>query len=53
MNLTELKSAVATESGLTQADSEKAVKAVFEVISNTLACGDSITITGFGVFSVK
>jgi DNA-binding protein HU-beta len=53
MNLTEMKAAVATESGLTQEDSDKAIKAVFSVITNTLASGDSIAITGFGAFSVS
>jgi DNA-binding protein HU-beta len=53
MNLKELKAAVATKSGLTKTDSEEAVKAVFEVISNTLADGDSISIPGFGAFSVS
>ena len=53
MNLTELKAAVASKAGLTKTDSEDAVKAVFEVISNTLVAGDSISIPGFGSFSVS
>jgi DNA-binding protein HU-beta len=53
MNLTELKAAVATEADLTQADSEKAVKAVFLSISKALQDGDSISIIGFGSFSVS
>jgi DNA-binding protein HU-beta len=52
MNLTELKAAVATEACLTQADSEKAVKAVFSSISNALQGGDSVSVIGFGSFSV-
>jgi DNA-binding protein HU-beta len=53
MNLTELKAAVATESGLTQDDSEKAVKAVFSSITSALQAGDSISVIGFGSFSVS
>jgi DNA-binding protein HU-beta len=52
MNLTELKAAVATEAGLSQADSEKAVKAVFSSITSALQAGDSISVIGFGSFSV-
>jgi DNA-binding protein HU-beta len=52
MNISELKAAVAEESGLTQADSEKAVKAVFSSISSALQGGDSVSVIGFGSFSV-
>jgi DNA-binding protein HU-beta len=53
MNLSELKLAVSKESGLTKSDAEKAVKAVFNVISNTLTDGNFINIIGFGSFSVR
>ncbi len=52
MNLTELKAAVAEESGLSQADSETAVKAVFSSITQALQDGDNISVIGFGSFSV-
>jgi DNA-binding protein HU-beta len=53
MNLSELKAAVAKESGLTQDESDKAIKSVFAVISKTLSDGDSISIPGFGSWSVS
>jgi DNA-binding protein HU-beta len=53
MNLAKLKAAVAAESGLTQDDSEKAVKAVFSSITSALQAGDNISVTGFGSFSVS
>ena len=52
MNISELKAAVAEESGLTLTDSEKAVKAVFSSISTALQAGDSVSVIGFGSFSV-
>ncbi len=52
MNISELKAAVAEESGLTNVDSEKAVKAVFSSISSALQSGDSVSVIGFGSFSV-
>ena len=52
MNLSELKAAVANEAGMTQEESDKAIKAFFSVISKTLSDGDGISIPGFGSFSV-
>jgi DNA-binding protein HU-beta len=53
MNLTELKAAVASEADITKDVADKTVKAVFSVISKTLADGDSICIRAFGAFSVS
>ena len=53
MNKTELIASVAEDSNLTKKDAEKAVKAVFNVISEGLAQGDKIQLIGFGTFEVR
>ena len=53
MNKTELVNAVATKSELTKQDSKKAVDALFESISNTLAKEEKIQLLGFGTFEVR
>ena len=53
MNKTELVDAVATKSELTKQDSKKAVDALFETISNTLAKEEKIQLIGFGTFEVR
>ncbi|WP_428911913.1 HU family DNA-binding protein [Niallia sp. Krafla_26] len=53
MNKTELVKAVATQSELTQKDAAKAVDALFETISNTLAKEERIQLIGFGTFEVR
>ena len=53
MNKTELIAAVAQKSDLTKKDAEKAVKAVFEAISDSLTQGDKVQIIGFGTFEVR
>ena len=53
MNKTELIKAVATQSELTQKDAAKAVDALFETISNTLAKEERIQLIGFGTFEVR
>ncbi|MCM3772362.1 HU family DNA-binding protein [Priestia aryabhattai] len=53
MNKTELLDAVATKSELTKQDSKKAVDALFETISNTLAKEEKIQLVGFGTFEVR
>lgn len=52
MNKTDLITTVAAESGLTKVNAEKAVKSTMEAISKELATGGSITLIGFGTFSV-
>ena len=52
MNLTELKKAVAESSGLSQADTEKALKSSFAVITEALKSCDSVIVPGFGSFSI-
>jgi DNA-binding protein HU-beta len=53
MNKTELVDAVATKSELTKQDSKKAVDALFETISNTLAKEEKIQLIGFGTFEIR
>lgn len=50
---TELISAVALKAELTKKDSEKAVAAVFDAITEALVAGDSVSLVGFGKFEVK
>ena len=52
MNKTELIEALAGKSGLTKADAGRAVDGVMEIISEALAKGESVTLVGFGTFSV-
>ena len=52
MNKTELIAAVAEKSGLTRKDSEKAVLAALETITETLKTGEKVQLVGFGTFEV-
>jgi DNA-binding protein HU-beta len=53
MNKTELINAVAEVSELSMKDAGKAVDALFETISNTLAKEEKIQLIGFGTFEVR
>ena len=53
MTKAELITAVAEKTELTKKDSEKAVSAVFEAITDTLKNGDKVSLVGFGTFEVK
>ena len=53
MNKAELISSVAEKSGLSKKDSELAVNAVFECITESLKAGDKVSLVGFGIFDVK
>jgi len=53
MNKTELVDAVATLAELSKQDAKKAVEALFETISNTLAKEEKIQLIGFGTFEVR
>ena len=53
MTKTELINVVAEKSDISKKDADKAVNAVFEAISETLAGGDKVQIVGFGSFEVK
>ena len=53
MNKNELVESVANLSGLSKKNSEAAVKAVIESISNALVNGDKVSLIGFGSFEVR
>ncbi|GHD47774.1 transcriptional regulator [Thalassobaculum fulvum] len=52
VNKNELVAAVADSTGLSKADSGKAVDAVFDVITGQLKKGGEVRLVGFGTFSV-
>jgi DNA-binding protein HU-beta len=53
MNKADLVSAVADKAGLSKKDSEKAVNAAFDVISDELVKGGKVQLVGFGSFETK
>ena len=52
MNKAELVEAIAKESKLTKADSERALNAFISTTSKALKKGDRISLVGFGTWSV-
>lgn len=52
LNKAQLVSAVAESAGIKKADAEKAIKSTFDAITNELANHGSVTLVGFGTFSV-
>lgn len=53
MNKSELIDAVASAADLPKAAAGRALDAVVEAITESLKEGDSVSLVGFGVFSVK
>ncbi len=53
MNKTEFTEAVAEEAGLTKADAARALDAMIKTTSKALKKGDTVSLIGFGTFSVK
>jgi len=53
MNKTELISAIAAKSGLSKKDSEKALSATVDAITDALVAGEKVQLVGFGIFDVK
>ena len=53
MNKGELIDAVAGSAGLSRANATKAVDGVLDSIQGTLANGGSVSLVGFGTFTVK
>ncbi|HPX92992.1 MAG TPA: HU family DNA-binding protein [Bacillota bacterium] len=53
MNKTDLINAVAAKTELSKKDSDKAVSAVFDVITEQLAAGEKVVLVGFGTFEVR
>ncbi|GAB1372541.1 HU family DNA-binding protein [Candidatus Kapaibacterium sp.] len=52
MNKNDLINAVAAETGMTKINAEKAIKATVNAITGELSNGGSLTLIGFGTFSV-
>lgn len=52
MNKQDLVSKVASASGLTKTDAEKAIDATIKSITETLKKGDEVRLIGFGTFAV-
>lgn len=53
MTKLEFVDAIAAKSGLTKADSSRAVEAFISVVTEGLKKGEKITLTGFGTYSVS
>ena len=53
MNKTELIEKIAAGSGLTKADSKKALDATVKAIKEALVKGDKVALIGFGTFAVN
>lgn len=53
MNKTELVAAIAENTQLTKKDSEMALKAFIDVVSEQLKKGEKIQLVGFGTFEVS
>ncbi|MCR5174842.1 MAG: HU family DNA-binding protein [Oscillospiraceae bacterium] len=53
MNKTELISKISAESGLNKKQSEAALTAALNAITDALKAGDRVQLVGFGVFDVK
>ena len=52
MNKTELVAAIAEQAELSKKDSEKALKAFIDVVSDEFKKGEKIQLVGFGTFEV-
>ncbi|MDK2849090.1 MAG: DNA-binding protein HU-beta [Desulfuromonadales bacterium] len=52
MTKADLVNAMAEKAGLSKADTEKAIKAFTDVITDALKAGDKVALVGFGTFSV-
>ena len=53
MNKTELVAKIAEKADLSKKDSEKALTAAIEAVTEALAAGDKVHLVGFGAFEVK
>ena len=53
MNKGELVAALAAKSELSKKDSETALNALIDVISETMAKGENVQLIGFGTFEAK
>lgn len=53
MNKSELIDAIAAQADISKADAGRALDATLEAVTGSLKGGDSVSLVGFGTFSVK
>jgi DNA-binding protein HU-beta len=53
MNKADLINKIAMNSGLSKKDSEKALTAAIDAITDSLKAGEKVQLVGFGIFDVK
>lgn len=53
MNKSELIDAIANDADISKASAGRALDSVIETVTSALAKGDSVSLVGFGTFSVK
>ena len=53
MNKTELIAAAAQSAGMQKKDAERLINAAIDTITATLAKGEKVQLSGFGIFEVK
>ena len=53
MNKTDLITAAAEKSGLSKKDAERVVNALLDTLTTSLAKGEKVQISGFGIFETK
>ena len=53
MNKSELLVSISEKSGLKKSESEKALNAMIETITETLAKGEKVQLVGFGTFETR
>ena len=53
MTKSDLINAIAADTGLTKADADRFLKSFTDTVEKTLRRGDSLTLIGFGTFSVS
>lgn len=53
MNKSEFIDSIADAAGLSKADAERAIEGMIKVVKKALKSGDTVTLVGFGTFSVR
>lgn len=53
MNKSELITETAIKTGMTRKDTELALNVILDLITDELANGENVKLSGFGIFSVK
>ena len=53
MTKTDLVEAIAEQTGMKKADSERALEAFLDTVSTALSRGQTVQVTGFGTFEVR